>query len=122
LIQLSLLHARLQAPASNEPEEDLPPWVLREKERKLQAELPSALVPWPLYLMLSLFTAIASVSCAPPRPARDVVSCALQLSDRHRVCARCRQHASPRCSACLPTYHALHTTHTTVHDHPGFPL
>lgn len=46
--------------AAVEDDEDLPPWVRRERERELQKDMPSA-GPWPLYLLLSLFTAIASV-------------------------------------------------------------
>jgi hypothetical protein len=41
--------------------EDLPIWVQREKMRELEAQAKPDL-PWPLYLLLSSFVAIASVS------------------------------------------------------------
>lgn len=41
--------------------EELPIWVQREKMRELNAQAKPDL-PWPLYLLLSSFVAIASVS------------------------------------------------------------
>lgn len=41
-------------------EEELPPWVRREKERELQANAPRSL-PWPLYLVGSILVTIAAV-------------------------------------------------------------
>jgi hypothetical protein len=41
--------------------EELPIWVQREKMRELEAQAKPDL-PWPLYLLLSSFVAIASVS------------------------------------------------------------
>jgi hypothetical protein len=55
------------APAAvkaQEEDEDLPPWVRREREKKLAAQQPQGGLPWPLLLILSLFVAIASVSCS----------------------------------------------------------
>ncbi|GFR47882.1 hypothetical protein Agub_g9692, partial [Astrephomene gubernaculifera] len=42
-------------------DEELPPWVRREKERELQSKLGPTGLPWPLYLLFSIFTAIAAV-------------------------------------------------------------
>ncbi|EFJ49553.1 hypothetical protein VOLCADRAFT_104324 [Volvox carteri f. nagariensis] len=42
-------------------DEELPPWIRREKERELQAQQGSSGLPWPLYLLFSIFTAIAAV-------------------------------------------------------------
>ncbi|KAG2501604.1 hypothetical protein HYH03_000109 [Edaphochlamys debaryana] len=42
-------------------EDELPPWVRREKERELQAKEGSGGLPWPLYLLFSIFVAIAAV-------------------------------------------------------------
>jgi hypothetical protein len=49
--------AKQQQPAG----EELPIWVQREKMRELEAQAKPDL-PWPLYLLLSSFVAIASVS------------------------------------------------------------
>lgn len=48
------------APPSAE-DDDLPPWVRREKERQLQAQEGSTGLSWPLLLLFSIFTAIAAV-------------------------------------------------------------
>lgn len=44
---------------AQQPAEDLPPWVRREKERELAAG--KSTVPWPLYLVASCLVAIAAV-------------------------------------------------------------
>ncbi|GLC40568.1 hypothetical protein PLESTB_000044000 [Pleodorina starrii] len=41
--------------------EELPPWIRREKERELQAQQGASGLPWGLYLLFSIFTAIAAV-------------------------------------------------------------
>ncbi len=52
----------LIAPSLLQDKEDLPPWVRRENERKMQAELGKKDLPWPLYLLFSTLVAIATVS------------------------------------------------------------
>eukprot|EP00198_Chlamydomonas_reinhardtii_P006538 XP_001695874.1 predicted protein [Chlamydomonas reinhardtii] len=42
-------------------EDELPPWVRREKERELQAKDGVSGLPWGLCLLFSVFTAIAAV-------------------------------------------------------------
>eukprot|EP00877_Chromochloris_zofingiensis_P013557 jgi/Chrzof1/8455/Cz03g11070.t1 len=53
--------SKLEEPQSQSPagEEKLPPWIRSEKEREMQKQ--STGLPWPLYLLLSCFTAIAAV-------------------------------------------------------------
>jgi hypothetical protein len=53
--------AKPQQPQQQQPGEELPIWVQREKMRELEAQAKPDL-PWPLYLLLSSFVAIASVS------------------------------------------------------------
>lgn len=50
-------------PAAQVPgsEDELPPWVRREKERELQAKDGVSGLPWGLCLLFSVFTAIAAV-------------------------------------------------------------
>jgi hypothetical protein len=54
-----LFPGRLQEQQAQQPAEDLPPWVRREKERELEAA--SKELPWPLYLVASCIVAIAAV-------------------------------------------------------------
>ncbi|GIL79901.1 hypothetical protein Vretimale_12522 [Volvox reticuliferus] len=50
-----------QSPPKPATEDELPPWIRREKERELQAQQGTSGLPWPLYLLFSIFTAIAAV-------------------------------------------------------------
>ncbi|GLI68004.1 hypothetical protein VaNZ11_012326 [Volvox africanus] len=63
--QLSVI-ARVEPEQQSPPkpatkDEELPPWIRREKERELQAQQGASGLPWPLYLLFSIFTAIAAV-------------------------------------------------------------
>lgn len=68
-----------QPEQQQQPPEELPIWVQREKMRELEAQAKPDL-PWPLYLLLSVLVAIAAVSSAHSQPCSGVAAATTAVS------------------------------------------